>query len=269
MKLIEPSVRQLIYEPTLEGAYKAIAESAYICYATDPEVAKLTPKEFIDKILIPNDHARPLEFGTIYLKVPWCSTYETTQLTAFFRNNPYSKVKFFSDADDPSWLITTNYRVINEHKLFDELEMYYKYTDLHPKRYMAEFVCSRGASDDFRTHVTISSIAESTRYCLYSKDKFGNELTFVEPYWVDIPAQEIHEFTIESFKLQEKMYLDGAKLGMRAEQLKRILPMGVKTTLRLCGFKDAWDNFFYRRCDHHADYECQCLAKEIKSIFNF
>ena len=49
--MTEPTVRQLLYEPSLEGAYKSIAESAYICYATDPENAKLTPKEFIDKIL--------------------------------------------------------------------------------------------------------------------------------------------------------------------------------------------------------------------------
>lgn len=268
MKIVKPSVRQVLYEPSIEGMYKAIAESAYICYATDPETAKLTPKEFIDKILIPNDHARPLEFGTVYLKIPYCYTYEATQIVSFFRSNPYSKVKFFGHEEDPCWLITTNYRVINEHKLFDEMEMYFEYTDYHPKRHLAEFILSRGASDDFRTHTTLSSIAESSRYCLYSKDKFGNELTFVEPYWVDIPAQEIHEFTLESFKLQEKMYLDGAELGMRAQQLKRILPMGVKTTLRLCGFKDAWDNFFYRRCDSHADPECAELAKELKNIFN-
>jgi len=268
MKIVEPTVRQLLYEPSLEGAYKSIAESAYICYATDPENAKLTPKEFIDKILVSNDHARPLEFGTIYLKIPWCHTYETTRLTSFFRNNPYSKVKFHANAEDPSWLITTNYRVINEHKLFDEVEMYYEYTDLHPKRYMAEFVCSRGASDDFRTHTSLSSICESSRYCLYSKDKFGNELTFIEPYWND-SDKNIYTFTKEQFIREEKAYLEGAKLGMRAEQLKRLVPLGIKTTLRLCGFKDAWDNFFYRRCDSHADPECQLLAKEIKGIFNF
>ena len=268
MKIVEPTVRQLSYEPSLEGAYKSIAESAYICYATDPENAKLTPKEFIDKILIPNDHARPLEFGTIYLKIPWCHTYETTRLTSFFRNNPYSKVKFHANTEDPSWLITTNYRVINEHKLFDEVEMYYEYTDLHPKRYMAEFVCSRGASDDFRTHVTLSSIAESTRFICYAKEKFGSELTFIKPYWDDAIAP-ICEFTKDQFILQEEAYLEGAKLGMTAQQLKRIVPLGLKTTLRLCGFKDAWDNFFYRRCDSHADPECQLLAKEIKRIFNF
>lgn len=268
MKIIEPTVRPLIYEPSLDGAYKAIAESAYICYATDPEKAKLKPKEFIDKVLLQNNHARPLEFGTIYLKIPWCHTYETTRLTSFFRNNPYSKVKFYANYEDPSWLITTNYRVISEHKLFDELEMYYEYTDFHPKRYMAEFICSRGASDDFRTHVSQSSLAESTRYCLYSKDKFNNELTFIEPYWKE--SKEQYDFTIDTFKIDEERYLIGAqKLNMQPQQLKRIYPLGGKTVLRLCGFKDAWDNFFYRRCDSHADPECQLLAKDIKKQFGF
>lgn len=54
---------------------------------------------------------------------------------------------------------------------------------------------------------------------------------------------------------------------MQPQQLKRIYPLGGKTTLRLCGFKNAWDNFFYRRCDSHADPECVILAKDLKSQF--
>lgn len=269
MKIIAPSVKQLVYEPTIEDMFKAMAESAYVCYATDPDKAKLSPKEFIEKNIIPNDHGRVLEFGTVYLKIPWCHTHETTKLVSFFRNNPYSEVKFYGRAEDPSWLITTNYRVIVENHLEDEMKVYFKYTDFHPKRYTAEFILSRGASDDFRTHVTLSSISESSRYCLYSKDKFGNELTFVEPYWIDIPGHDINEFTLESFKEQERIYLEGAKLGMKAQQLKRLYPLGGKTKLRLCGFKKAWDNFFYRRCDPHADPECIRLATDLKSIFHF
>lgn len=265
MKLIKPSVQQLMYEPTIDGMYKAMAESAYICYATDPDSAKLSPKEFIDKIIIPNNHARVLEFGTVYLKIPWCHTYETTQLVSFFRHNHWTEVKFFGKADDPSWLITTNFRVIVENHLEDEMNMYFEYTSYHPKRYMAEFIASRGACFDFRTHVELSSIMESSRYCLYSKDKFGNELTYIDPYW---KSENEYEFIMNKYKSHEKDYMDGAKLGMQAQQLKRILDPGVKATLRLCGFKNAWLNFFYRRCDSHADPECKILADDIKSQLN-
>lgn len=264
MKLIKPSVKPVIYEPTIDGMYKSIAESSYICYATNPEKAKLESKEFVNKVVIPNDHGRCLEFGTVYLKIPWCHTYETTSLVSFFRNNHWSRVKFFGKAEDPSWLVTTNFRVIVENKLVDETNMYFEYTPYHHKRYMAEFIASRGACFDFRTHIELSSIMESSRYCLYSKDKFGNELTYIDPYWKN---ENEYEFIINKYKSHEKDYMDGAKLGMQAQQLKRILDPGVKATLRLCGFKDAWDNFFYRRCDEHADPECVLLAKMIKKEF--
>ena len=264
MRLIKPSVTTITYETSIDGMYKSIAESSYICYATDPNKAKLTPEEFVNKVIIPNDHGRCLEFGTVYLKIPWCHTYETTNLVSFFRNNHWSRVKFFGKAEDPSWLVTTNFRVIVENRLIDEMNMYFEYTPYHHKRYLAEFILSRGAADDFRTHVELSSIAESSRWCDYSKDRFGNELTFIEPYF---DREGITEHVLDTFREDECRYLKGAELGMKPQELKRIYPLGAKTTLRLCGFKDAWNNFFYRRCDEHADPECILLAKMIKKEF--
>lgn len=264
MKLISPSVKEVFYEPTIDGMYKAIAESAYICYQTDPETAKLSPKEFTEK-LIKLHHERPLEFGTVYLKIPWCGTSNETALVSLFRYNHWSKVKFFGkNSYDPCWLVTTNYRVVVENKLNEEMLKYWCYTEYHHKRYLAEFIASRGADFDFRTHIELSSIMESSRYCLYSNDKFNNELTYIDPYWKD-DAQ--YEFVLNKYKQHERDYLEGASLGMQAQQLKRILDPGVKGTLRLCGFKDAWNNFFYRRCDSHADPECVILAKDLKSQF--
>ncbi len=264
MNIVKPTVTTLQQEPGIDGMYKIIAESAYICYQTDPEKAKFSPKEFIEKTILPRKHYRPLEFGTVFLKIPYYHTYESTSLVAFFRHNNWSKVKFYSKADDPSWLITTNYRVIVENNLIDEMNMYWSESPLHHKRYLAEFVCSRGVSDDFRTHVSQSSLAESTRYCLYSQDKFNNELTFIEPYWKE--SKEQYDFTIDTFRIDEERYLIGAQqLNMQPQQLKRIYPLGGKTVLRLCGFKDAWENFFFRRCDSHADPECTLLAKELQN----
>ena len=263
MKLIEPSVRILDYEHTIDGMLKSIAESAYICYQTDPDTAKLSPEEFVDK-LVSLHHGRPLEFGTVYLKIPWCSSYDETSLVAFFRNNHWSMVRFFGkNTDDPCWLVTTNYRVIVENKLKEQMLKYWCYTEHHYKRYLAEFIASRGADFDFRTHIELSAIMESSRYCLYSSDKFNNELTYIDPYW---RGSEDYIFILKKYEQHEQDYLEGAKRGMQAQQLKRILDHGVKGTLRMCGFKDAWDNFFFRRCDSHADPECQILAKQLKEL---
>lgn len=271
MKIIEPEVKMIKQDEGLDGIYKAIAEAAYICYQTHPDKAKLTPKEFVEKVLIPNKHLRPLEFGTVYLELPYWENFETTKIIGFFRYNNWTKVHFVGDPDNPRWAITTNARVIVENKFEYVVEQYLcEPTKNHSKRYTADFTCSRGASDDFRTHVMLSSVAESTRFCNYSKDKFENELTFISPYWNSIIEGDMiykqRMFIFDQFKQQEIAYLQGAKLGMIPQQLKRIFPLGAKTQLRLCGFKDAWENFFEKRCDEHADPECRILANRLKDI---
>lgn len=266
MKLIQPSVRTITQEPGLEGIYKACAEAAYICYQTDPNAARLTPEEFLRKVIIPNGHNRVLEFGTVYLEIPYWQTYEETNLASFFKHNPWSKVVFVGDPANPRWAITTNLRVIIENSLEDLLEMYLCEPTVHAKRFTADFICSRGVGDDFRTHIGLSSVMESSRFCNYSKDKFGNELTFIDPYWKDKDSHS-YEYTLETFRLEEERYLYGlTTLKMEPQEVKRIYPLGAKVQLRLCGFASAWDNFLVKRTDSHADPECQFLANQLKNI---
>ena len=43
-------------------------------------------------------------------------------------------------------------------------------------------------------HRAFSFMQESTRYCNYSKDKFGNELTFIIPQWIYDCRDHIAQF---------------------------------------------------------------------------
>lgn len=269
MKLIEPTVRVIQQEPGELGMYKAAAEAAYISYQTNPETARLSPRDFIHKVIIPNRHNRVLEFATVYLEIPYWETaqenFREYGLVSFFQQNPWSKCMFITEPANPRWAVTTNFRVIVENALEEAVIQYScEPTKYHAKRYTAEFICSRGAGDDFRTHVVLSSIMESSRYCNYSKDKFDNELTFIKPYWLD--NNEEYEFALKAFQDEEYLYMRGALMGMQAQQLKRIFPLGCKTQLRMCGFAEAWNNFFDKRCDPHADPECQLLATKLQSI---
>ena len=150
---------------------------------------------------------------------------------------------------------------------------------------------SRGCTDDNRTHITMSSICESTRFCNYGKDKFDNQLTFIKPYWIreetinawikgnddyflkdECSDDEWDKRVVEMEFLQrmedeEADYLMMASEGLQAQQLKRLFPLGVKAELRLCGFDDAWQNFFWRRLDSHADPECVIVANKIKEMY--
>lgn len=70
MKLIKNSVKRLYQNPGIDGMYEMIRDCAAVCYQTDTEKMKLSPRDFVFDVLLKNGHTRPLEFGTVYLKLP-------------------------------------------------------------------------------------------------------------------------------------------------------------------------------------------------------
>jgi thymidylate synthase (FAD) len=293
MRLVKNSVQRYIQKPGIDGMYEMIRDNAAVCYQTDVEKMKLSPKDFVHQVLLANAHTRPLEFGTVYLKLP--SAYKDM----FCDGQPsdtfltYSKFRYVADWDNPEnscWYVTTNFRCImqggweTDEDAFEHnynsnyLSIMEKYwcepTEFHYNRYCYGMIASRGVTDDLRTHITLSSLCESTRFCNYFKGKFGNELTFIQPYWVSDENTEkylngtledgIDKSTLDELKNEEASYLRLAELGLQPQQLKRVFPLGGKAELRLCGFLDSWENFFWRRCDSHADPEAIIIANMIK-----
>jgi hypothetical protein len=59
MKLVDNKVEEYIQKPGIEGVYEAIASAARICYQTDEEKMKLSPREFVNSVLLKNGHTRP------------------------------------------------------------------------------------------------------------------------------------------------------------------------------------------------------------------
>jgi hypothetical protein len=90
-------------------------------------------------------------------------------------------------------------------------------------------------------------------------------------YFTNCDSEEYEKRSLElkflvHLKSSEELYMDMAKEGLQPQQLKRLFPLGAKAELRLCGFKDAWKNFFWRRCAEHADPECIEVANKINEI---
>lgn len=84
-----------------------------------------------------------------------------------------------------------------ENNWLDDLQYICESGKEHEKRITVKFVCDRGVSHEFVRHRVFSFAQESTRYCNYSKDKFGNELTFIIPCWVDgLALQEATSGTV-------------------------------------------------------------------------
>lgn len=274
---------------TLEGIKKFIEKCGRVCYKSEGMITDNSYEKFVD-MLINRKHYRPLEFGTVYLKVEGYTDDSTDCIVSKYINNPWSKVYdkygkvtiFESEA-----YITTNYRVIIENGWEDDLEYLCAPTMYHCKRHTVHMVLSRGVMDEFRTHVSLSHLAESSRFCNYSKDKFNTEIACVIPHYCSdliedtsydlsvceyglIQAENLSEKSakwVESMCQAEQNYMDLINDGCTAQEAREVLPLGVKSELISCGFNDAWANFFYRRCAKDAHPMAREIAIPLQEKF--
>ncbi len=121
---------------------------------------------------------------------------------------------------------------------------------------------------------------ESTRYCNYSKDKFGNELTFIQPCYLDEGKLNIYgpyhtvvrdkspeSIFIANLNSAEQDYLDLLKLGWKPQEARAILPNILKTELVMTGFVSDWKHFFNLRCASNAHPQARELAIPLMEKF--
>lgn len=287
MKLIKPSFEIREQPSGLEGVYKQIERAGRICYKSEDKITEDSAKSFVDR-MIKSGHGAMLEHGTVYLYNP--GDKQMLDMIKRYSENPYSRLKVVK-ADStgaiigPVW-ITTNYRVIVENNWEKDL-IYYSPNPvpLHPKRITVHFVCDRGVSHEFVRHRVMSFAQESTRYCNYSKDKFGNECTFIYPNWfnkyfednysnlnirdwqtgLDIACAETN--WIYAMLYAEKAYFSSISNGMKPQQARTVLPNSLKTELVMTAFVSDWRHFFELRCAANAHPQARELAIPLQEEF--
>lgn len=120
-----------------------------------------------------------------------------------------------------------------------------------------KFTCDRAIANELVRHRMASYAQESTRYCNYSKDKFGNELTFI------VPTQGANDTWIEAMKQAEKAYLYLTVEGWTAEQARAVLPLCTKTEINMKANLREWRHFFRLRCSKHAHPDMRILALDL------
>lgn len=283
MKLIKQSFQFVNQKGfTLKDIYKHIEYCARISYKSQDKITDTSYEKFVNMLEF-RGHDRPLEFGTVYLDIPTKDLepgYEYINAVGKYALNPWSIKEDF----DSHAYISTNYRVIKENHWEDDLQYLCEPTEYHHKRYTVHMILDRGVMDEFRTHVGLSHLAESTRYCNYSKDKFGNELTFIKPCWLDIPLGDYGisglpgdnilglyggaMVFIDSLLDAEDYYLTLLGEGWTPQQARSVLPLGIKSELISCGFEDAWKNFFKRRCAKDAHPMAREIVEPMHEEFN-
>lgn len=286
IKVVNPSVELWAQEGyTLDAIWKHIARCARVCYQSVPKdndesdydflVRTLFKgcnvlKKYYDKEFIIKTHLSVCEHGTVHLKYRLFSVKEMDKATRFI-NNPYSKSKVC----DGYAYVTTNMRVLIENNWLDELEFIDTtsncpyYTD----RYTVNFITDIGASRELNRHRVNSISEESTRYCRYNADKFGNNITVAKLPWIPaVDPDTGHDYT-DGFYNDDEIYYDGIirdkyaacweaidwflyglqianlvyckciELGWTAQQAREILPLNTKTQVVHTAFVDDWQHF--------------------------
>lgn len=272
MKLIKPSFEILDQQDGLEGIYKQIELAGRTCYKSEDKITEDSAKGFVER-MVKSGHGAMLEHGTVYLAIPM-TTYAPDAVN-FYYNNPYSKVNecndfIFKDKyenDVAAWCVTTNFRVIVENNLLEDLEFLCEPTEYHDKRVTVRFICPISISREFNRH-RVNSIAEqSTRYCNYSKDKFNNEISFIEPYWYkNVDSYTKNEFE-KGLQYAEGYYMFMIDKGMKPQEAREILPLCTATELVHTAFVKDWEHFFSLRDAAAAHPQARELAKPLHDAF--
>ena len=285
MKLIKQSFEILEQKDfSLIGIKKFIERCGRVCYKSEDRITDDSYEKFVN-MLEKRDHARPLEFGTVHLQM-YISDFHKLRDTLCINNMWNDQWIKYHYAGNLTY-VTTNYRYyLAIIKVFPSAEKDFDPQDdeLYPKRYTVHFITSRGIMDEFRTHVGLSHLAESTRYCNYSKDKFDNQITFIQPSWIilDKEIAPINELCLLSGQYDREnpnlrylaslvdanyAYVLLLNKGWTPQQAREVLPLSVKSELISCGFEDAWSNFFCRRCAKDAHPMAREIAIPLQEKF--
>lgn len=297
MRLIKPSFKIWGHENTLEGIYKQIERVGRVCYKSEDKITETSAREFVER-MIKSGHGAMLEAGTIYLRYDFKAREDSNRvacnLWSKYKENIYSKAvqaQPILGVLDGFVAITTNYRVLVENNWLDDLQYICEPTEFHEKRYTVKFICDRGVSHEFVRHRVMSFAQESTRYCNYSKDKFGNEITYILPPWMDdkqLGEQNSQELLIQMGSLSnptysqedlnelyflfglassEVQYFNLIDNGWKPQEARAVLPNSLKTELVVTGFASDWEHFFKLRDAGSAHPQAYELAHPLHMEF--
>ena len=113
--------------------------------------------------------------------------------------------------------------------------------------FTADFICDRGVTHEIVRHRIASYTQESTRYCNYSKGKFGSQITVIEPPFVT--GSEAHDIWDAACREAEYYYFKLLDIGLTPQEARGVLPHNLKTELVMTTNLREWRHFFRLRTD--------------------
>lgn len=137
-----------------------------------------------------------------------------------------------------------------------------------------KFIVDRGISHEIVRHRLFSFAQESTRYCNYSKGKFGNEITVIKPCFFDTGMGTasnslVYEEWKHSCEIAERSYFKLLEYGAKPQEARAVLPNSLKTEVIVTGNYREWRHFLKLRTAKAAHPQMREVAipllEELKS----
>ncbi len=265
MKINQPSFEIWEQQPGVDGVYRQVERCGRVCYKSENHQTADSARPFVER-MIASKHTAMLEHATIYLTLD-----EHDDRVAFYRQNRFTHVNMVNGKA----YVTTNLRVLVENDRMDDLKELCEPTAHHERRVTVHFTTQVAITREFNRHRVNSMAEQSTRYCNYSKEKFGAEITINLPQWVkDLPdgawTSTIKEGTVslddDAFLAltkkvvageadaadnwlfanlaAERAYLNLTALGRKPQEARVVLPLDTNTELVHTAFLSDWKHFF-------------------------
>lgn len=133
------------------------------------------------------------------------------------------------------------------------------------------FVTDRGVSHEIVRHRIASYTQESTRYCNYSKDKFGGSVTFILPvrfYGAVSEKEERYDRWMRAMQKCEDFYLAELACGATSQEARDFLPNSLKTEIAMTANLREWRHFFKLRTHQSAHPQMRELAIQAQVMFH-
>jgi thymidylate synthase (FAD) len=157
----------------------------------------------------------------------------------------YKSEDKMKDAGDPNFLkskLTMGHESIIEHE-----------------KATVMFIVDRGISHEIVRHRIAAYSQESTRYCRYSQNKFGSEISVIEPYFF-MSRSDDYQLWQEACLGAERNYMAMLESGCSAQEARSILPNSLKTELVVTYNLREWRHFFRLRADIAAHPQMRQVA---------
>ena len=260
MKILQPNFEIWAQPDGLDAVYRQIERAGRVCYKSEQNTTETSARPFVER-MIASEHFAMLEHGTVYLH----STDET--FIDRYERNRFSHV----NRKGNEAFITTNMRVLAENKWLDDIEFISPYTHDFERRITVHFTTQVGVTREYNRHRANSMAEQSTRYCNYSKDKFGGEISINMPTWIaaeeDVNkvedasrntlitlCQQIISNTDKDWTAidnwlfanlaAEAAYMNMIAMGHKPQEARVVLPLDINTELVHTGFVSDWKHFF-------------------------